>query len=192
MEVHAKRLYRAPLRFETEETSHTDGSVTFCDKEVTATWERLWIRRKDPNRRYVLGLDSFPKKIRYPCFLGHRLVRSQKMKAWMRSTFYAELSSELPEMQTLGALRCMAELQLAGYPTQTLKTLVGAITQTPLRGLRQSAQRYLRMCKMEHGGGPFPRERVHEIMLELHRFPETSWDLLAEQMIVPADQRGPL
>ena len=119
-----------------EETSDKLGAVTFVDKEVAANWDRLWIRRKDVNRKYVLGLKSQPKKIRYPEFLGRGFTRPRKIKAWMRSTMFAELSSEIPESRTLGTLRCMAELQLQGYPNQLLKDLVASISQRPLRTLR--------------------------------------------------------
>ena len=77
-----------------EETSGETGSVTFVDKEGLATWDEIFIRRKDPNKKYVLGLELKPQKIRYPAYLGPGYVRPRKIRSWMRATMYAELSSE--------------------------------------------------------------------------------------------------
>ena len=73
--MYARRLYRKPVKFDVEERSTETGSITFVDKEVLATWDDVQVIRKDPNKRYVAGLDSAPVKIRYPQFLGKSFIR---------------------------------------------------------------------------------------------------------------------
>ena len=173
-------MYRAPLRFEVEERSDATGKISFVDKELIATWDRLLIIRKDPNKNFVIGLDSKPVKIRYPEFLGHGFLRPRKIRSWLRATMYSELSTECPEQQRLGTLRCVAELQLLGHPNQVLKKMVAGITQRPLRRLRGVAQRYLRASKAKYGFGEMERQGAHEEMMDLHLRNEVSWQLLAE------------
>ena len=180
LEAFARRLYRAPLRFEVEETSATTGSISFVDKEIVAGWDDLHVLRKDPNKDYVVGLEDKPKKIRYPAFLGPGFLRPRKLRSWLRATMFAELSSECEEQQRLGTVRCVAELQLQGYPNQVLKKAVAGVTQTPIRRLRAVAQKYLRLCKMQHGFGAMKREDVHEVMFDLHVESYARWALVRE------------
>ena len=174
-------MYRAPLRFEVEERSDKTGRISFVDKELIATWDRLLIIRKDPNKNFVIGLEDKPGKIRYPEFLGHGFLRPRKIRSWLRATMYSELTTECPEQQRLGTLRCVAELQLLGYPNQVLKKMVAGITQRPLRRLRGVAQRYLRACKSEYGFGKVPAEEVRELMFELHFESVCRLELLQEE-----------
>ena len=174
-------MYRAPLRFEVEERSDATGKISFVDKELIATWDRLLIIRKDPNKDFVIGLDSKPGKIRYPEFLGHGFLRPRKIRSWLRATMYSELSTECPEQQRLGTLRCVAELQLLGYPNQVLKKMVAGITQRPLRRLRGVAQRYLRASKSQFGFGKAPAEEVREVMFDLHFESVCRLELLQEE-----------
>ena len=94
LETFARRLYRPPLRFEVEERSNETGSVTFVDKELLATWDKLVIVRKDVNKKFMVGLEDKPQKIRYPQFLGPGFLRPKKMKSCMRAVMYAELATE--------------------------------------------------------------------------------------------------
>ena len=79
------------------------------------------------------------------------------------------------------AYRCVAELQLLGYPNQVLKKMLAGITQRPLRRLRGVAQRYLRACKSEYGFGKVPAEEVRELMFELHIESVCRLELLQEE-----------
>ena len=73
-------LYRAPIRFEVEESGALIG---FCDLTLWAHEGGLEMWRKDDNWKYVLGLESTPKKIRYPPFLGPGVVARSKLRAWL-------------------------------------------------------------------------------------------------------------
>ena len=79
-------MYRAPLRFEVEERSDKTGRISFVDKELIATWDRILIIRKDLNKNFVIGLEDKPGKIRYPEFLGHGFLRPRKIRSWLRAT----------------------------------------------------------------------------------------------------------
>ena len=164
-----------------EERSDKTGRISFVDKELMATGDRLLILRKDPNQNFVIGLEDKPGKIRYPEFLGHGFLRPRKIRSWLRATMYSELTTECPEQQRLGTLRCVAELQLLGYPNQALKKMVAGITQRPLRRLRGAAQRYLRARKSGYGFGKVPAEEVRELMFELHFESVCRLELLQEE-----------
>ena len=181
----ARRLYRPPLRFEVEETTTEQGSISFVDKEFIFGWSDLMVIRKDPNKDFVLGLTSKPTKIRYPAFLGSGFVRPRKIRSWMRATMYAELSTELPDQQKLGVIRNMAELQLAGYPNALIRTMVAGITQKPVQRLRHWAQRYVQACKRAYGPGPMTRDDVHDEMWDLHATAYTAWQVAMDGGKVP-------
>ena len=189
MEQFATRLYRKPLRFEVEEVSTETGSITFVDKEVLLEWDQVTFIRKDPNKKFVIGVESQPTKIRYPEYIGAPLVRPRKLRAWMRATMYAELSTELSDHQRLGAIRNMAELQLAGYPNRLLRKMVAGITQRPVRRLRMWAQRYMQACKRAYGPGPMQKQDVHDEMLDLHLISETEWELRKDAQKLRDDSR---
>ena len=112
--------------------------------------------------------EEKPTKIRYPEVLGFGYLRPRKIRSWIRATMYSELSTDDEEQQRLGTLRCIAELQMKGYPNQVLKKMVAGITQRPLGRLRSVAQRYLRACKSTYGFGQMDVETVKEDMYDLH------------------------
>ena len=56
-------MYRKPLKFEVEEKG---AKLDFVDKELLLEWDTVHIARKDPNKKYVIGVAPTPTKIRYP------------------------------------------------------------------------------------------------------------------------------
>ena len=99
MEAFARRLYRAPIRFEIEGRTDATGAITLVDKELIASWDTLVVLRKDVNKGYTSGVEDMPTKIRPPAFLGNGYLRPGKVRSWLRATWYGELASECREQR---------------------------------------------------------------------------------------------
>ena len=145
----AMRLYRKPLKFEVEETG---AKLDFVDKEIILGWDEVHVARKDPNKKFVMGTEAVPPKVRYPPYLGAAFVRKRKLKSWLMGTWFAETTADDIDRQKLGAIRVVAELQIQesavdigamnfyaevasqpGITLQTLKPLLAA-RELSLRG----------------------------------------------------------
>ena len=178
------RLYRKPLKFEVEETG---AKLDFVDKEIILGWDEVHIARKDPNKKFVMGTEAVPPKVRYPPYLGAAFVRKRKLKSWLMGTWFAETTADDIDRQKLGAIRVVAELQIQGFPNSLLKDVVASVQSQRVRTLRNVAQRYLAMAKNVWGAGAADPEDVRDYMFELHRPVEVRW-MVAEMR---ANERKP-
>jgi hypothetical protein len=160
------RLYRAPIRFEVEESG---AQITFCDLALWATDAGLEIWRHDPNLGFVLGLEAAPKKVRYPPYLGPGVVARSKLRAWIGGSWHSEMQKTAdPGRRCAGVLRPVAELMIQGYPPETLLRAVKDVQSPAVRCARHYSVRWVRALRTRYGDR-LDRDAIHDEITDIHK-----------------------